>query len=45
MKKWENGILIGWIRIQEGKNNPQKVKNGIVFKCWMFTFESWRRLL
>jgi hypothetical protein len=31
-----------WIRIQEGKNDPQKYKNVKVhvLKCWMFSFES-----
>jgi hypothetical protein len=32
-----------WIRIQEGKNDPQKykkVKKCHVLKCWMFSFEA-----
>jgi hypothetical protein len=36
------------IRIQEGKNDPQKkkkVENFHVFKYWMFSFEGWRLLL
>ncbi len=36
------------IRIQEGKNYPQKkkiVKKVHVLKCWMFSFEGWRLLL
>ncbi len=36
------------IRIQEGKNDPQKLKkvqNFHVFKYWMFSFEGWRLLL
>jgi hypothetical protein len=31
-----------WIRIQKGKNDPQKekkVKTFHVFKCWMLSFE------
>jgi hypothetical protein len=28
------------IRIQEGKNDPQKVKKFHVLKCWIFFFES-----
>jgi hypothetical protein len=31
-----------WIRIQEGKNEPQKlyvIKKFHVLKCWMFSFE------
>ncbi len=36
------------IRIQEGKNFPQKqkkIKNFHVFKCWTFSFEGGRLLL
>ncbi len=36
---WIN--LSYWIRIQEGKNDPQKLKkvqNFHVFKYWMFSF-------
>ncbi len=37
------------IRIQEGKNSPQKVlkkvQNFHVLKCWMFSFGGWRLLL
>jgi hypothetical protein len=32
-----------WIRIQEGKNDPQKqktVKKFHVLECWMFSFEA-----
>jgi hypothetical protein len=35
-------ILVGWIRIREYKNDPQKmkkVKNFLVLKCWTFYFE------
>ncbi len=41
-------ILVGWIRIQEGKSDPQKlkiVKKFNVLKCWMSSFEGWRLLL
>jgi hypothetical protein len=34
--------LVGWIRIQEGKNGPQKqekVKKFYVLKCWMLRAE------
>ncbi len=37
-----------WIRIQEGKNDPQKQNFFLkvhVLKCWMASFESWRLLL
>jgi hypothetical protein len=37
-----------WIRIQEGKNYPQKYKRALKFhflKCWMFSFEGCRLLL
>jgi hypothetical protein len=36
-----------WIRIQEGKNDQQKIeknKEFHVLKCWMFSFEGWRLL-
>jgi hypothetical protein len=40
----ESGSVFGIrIRIQEGKNDPQKVekiKKFHVLKCWMFSFES-----
>jgi hypothetical protein len=29
-----HSLLVGWIRIQEGKNEKFKV-----FKCWKFSFE------
>jgi hypothetical protein len=34
-------VLVGWvlIRIQEGKNDPQKMNKFHVLKCWMFSFE------
>jgi hypothetical protein len=41
----EAGLRINlscWIRIQEGKNDPQKkkkVKEFHVLNCWMFSFE------
>jgi hypothetical protein len=39
-----SGSVFGiWIRIQEGKNDPQneeKLKKYHVLKCWMFSFES-----
>ncbi len=41
-------ILVGWIRIQEGKKWPtkkKKVKKFHVFKCWMLSVEGWRLLL
>jgi hypothetical protein len=31
-------ILVGWIRIQEGKNDQKKVNKFHVLKCWMFSF-------
>jgi hypothetical protein len=38
------GSVFGiWIRIQEGKNDPQKYKKVKKFSClmcWMFSFES-----
>jgi hypothetical protein len=41
-------MLVGWIRNQKGKNDPQKykkVKNINVWKCHLLAFEGWRLLL
>jgi hypothetical protein len=35
-------ILVGWIRIQEGKNGPQKQKKSeetLIFKRWLFSIQ------
>jgi hypothetical protein len=41
-------ILVVWVRIQEGNNDPQKLRKEEKFhvlKCWMFSFEGLNVLL
>jgi hypothetical protein len=38
---WIRINLSCWIRIQDGKNDPKKLKlNFHLLKCWMFSFEN-----